>query len=549
VVDGRLEQGPIVSPYAYQWFIEGELYAAEGLHEEAAIAFENAMAAPTADDALMARLAEEYERSGASRRADRTLALARRSHPDSARVALAEARIRESRSEDVEAVSAFVRAHRLAPRWDEPVMALARMLEARGHPYRASAILLDYIAMVPQHEAVGARRLLREMARRSGDPQTLRRALAWDEGTSDEAQARAAGLLALDVGRPALAARMLTGSAQGTENEKLWLHALIESGDRAKAAAFAVSTKGNRLGGALERARLLIASDEARGALDLLKTVRPIPSARYTKGRALLARGSYLDAAAALAEVPFGASDFEDAMLLLADCATSQRRLGVAAESLSMVPYDSLETRKALAAIYLQAGDVRSGLRLFKPRLSSERAVLASLFEEAGRFEEAAAFYASVQGPTPDPRLRARATSERLASHGLLAGAIVILEDWTAFAPEDLYARARLVELLHADGRAEAARRQGRRTLELTTNPLLRAHLIDLLEQIPETRGSETGSVTGTESTPAPASESETASASESAPAPAPAYLRSFSTPRKDPEFVRRVPSRSCTAS
>lgn len=485
VVDGRLERGPVVSPYAYEWFIEGELASAEGQHEEAAIAFENALAASTTDDTLVARLAEEYERSGASRRADRALALARRFHPDSARVALAEAHIRQSRGEDAEAISAFVRARRLAPDWDEPVMALAEMLDAHGHPYRAKAMLLDYIATAPPHQAIGARGLLMEMARRTGDAQTLRRALASDEGTSEKARARAAGLLALEAGRPALAARMLTDARGDAQNEKLWLHALIESGDRAQAASFAVSATGKRLGKTLERARLLIASGDAPAALELLKAARPTPSARYARGQAWLALGDYVAAAAAAAEVPWGAADFERAMWLLADCMTSQRRLGAAAESLSMVPYHSLETRTRLAEIYLQTENVRWGLRLFEPRLSAERAALASLFEQSGRFEEAAAFYASVQGPTSDPRLRARATTEQLASRGALMRAITTLQDWTERAPEDLYARARLVELLQADGRTQAALREGHRTLQLITNPLLRAHLLQLLGEAP----------------------------------------------------------------
>jgi thioredoxin-like negative regulator of GroEL len=499
VVDGRVEQGPVVSPYAYEWFIKGELSAAKGEHEEAAIAFENAMAAPTADDSLMARLAEEYERSGASRRADRTLALAHRSYRDSPRVALAEARVLQNRGDDERAISSLVRAHRLAPSWEEPVMALAEMLGARGHPYRANAILLEHIAMAPEHGAVGARRLLVETARRTGDAETLDRALALEAGISSAARTQAAGRLALDAGRPALAARMLAGQTASAENERLWLRALIESGDKGQAGAFAASSKGKRLGDTPERAQLLIASGDARRALGLLKTARPVPSARYAKGRALLAQGDYLDAAAALADVPLGAADFEKAMLLLADCAMSQRRLGAAAESLNRVPHDSLQTREKLAEIYVRAGDLRSGLRLFEPKLSSERAVLASLFEQAGRFEEAAAFYATVQLRSAGPaRLRARVTSEQLASRGLIQGAIVILKTWTAFAPEDLYARVRLVELLQNDGRIEAARKEGRHALELITDPLLRAHLGDLLagmpsEEVPLNAGTESG--------------------------------------------------------
>ena len=104
VVDGRVEHGSFVSPYAYEWFIEGEMSAVKGQHDEAAMAFEAATAAPANDVVLMTRLAEEYELSGASRRADRTLAVARRSYPESARVALAEGRIQRSRGADREAL-------------------------------------------------------------------------------------------------------------------------------------------------------------------------------------------------------------------------------------------------------------------------------------------------------------------------------------------------------------------------------------------------------------------------------------------------------------
>ena len=81
IVDGEIERGPPVAPYAYEWFIEGERLAVQGRHDDAAIAFETATAAPTGDVLLVTRLAEEYELSGATRRADRALSSARRSFP------------------------------------------------------------------------------------------------------------------------------------------------------------------------------------------------------------------------------------------------------------------------------------------------------------------------------------------------------------------------------------------------------------------------------------------------------------------------------------
>jgi thioredoxin-like negative regulator of GroEL len=150
---------------------------------------------------------------------------------------------------------------------------------------------------------------------------------------------------------------------------------------------------------------------------------------------------------------------------------------------LSQAPHESLAVRKVLAQIYLEAGDLRAGLKLFDPKRPEERAVLAALFEQAGRFEEAAAYYANIKAVSADePQLRARASAEQLASHGHHRGAIAVLERWTALAPDDLYARVRLVELLQAGDRAEAAQKRGRRALEVIDDPLLLAHLIEVLE-------------------------------------------------------------------
>lgn len=482
VVDGAVELGPIVSPYAYEWFIRGELSAGRGDHEEAAIAFENATAASNADALLMARLAEELDESGASRRADRTLALARRSHPESARVALAEGRILHRRGDDQGAISALVRARRLAPTRDEPVVAMAEVLHERGHRRRANAILLEHVMMMPEGHAGAARRLSIDLARRTGDADTLRRALFLDPNMPSGARARAAGQLALETGRPALAARILDGETSSRRNAALWARALVESGARTKLAAVLSSREGAGLGTDLQRARLLVTIGEAERALPMLEASEPSPALRYERGHALWTQGRYLPAAARLADVPFGAADFEVSRLALADCSLALGRRGAAAESLSTVPHGSLAVRTKLAEIYLEADAMRPALRLFDPTVSAERAVLASLFEHAGRFEEAAAYYASVVvGSNDGPALRARASAERLVSRGSIEAAIATLEHWAMIAPEDLYARVRLVELLREHGRVEAARREGRRVFELIGDRRLSERLKELL--------------------------------------------------------------------
>jgi len=483
VVEGRVEHGPFVSPYAYEWFIEGEVSAAKGQHDEAALAFEAAAAAPADDVMLLARLVEEYELSGASRRADRALAVARRFYPESARVALAEGRIHRYRGTDREALSSFARANELAPQWDAPVIAIAETLVATGHTQRAKAVLLEYVETSLGLRSEHARRVLINLAHRLGDAGTLERALALDPASTEAKRAHAAGELALEAAQPALAARILAEALDTPENIALWLRALVESGARQEAAGFLATADSERLGGVVEHVELLLKIGEVDVALGLLAAADTSPRLEYSKGRALLARGDYIEAATVLADVPLGTASFEESRMALAECSVSQNRQGAAAETLSQAPHESLAVRRALAEIYLEHDNLRAGLRLFDPKRPEERAVLAALFEQAGRFEEAAAYYANIKTVSADePQLRARTSAEQLASHGHHRSAIAVLEHWTALAPDDLYARVRLVELLQADNRIEAAEKQGRRALEVIDDPLLLAHLIDVLE-------------------------------------------------------------------
>jgi tetratricopeptide (TPR) repeat protein len=486
VVDGQVEHGPFVSPYAYEWFIEGEVSAAKGRHDQAAMAFEAATAAPSDDVVLMTRLAEEFELSGASRRADRTLALARRAYPESARVVLAEGRVQRYRGMDDEALSSYARAHELEPAWDAPVIAIAETLSATGHTHRAKAILIEHIETSFGTRSEHARHVLIDLARRLGDAETLERAMALGLSSTQTERSRAAGALALRAGQPALAVRLLAPALDTPQNVVLWVRALVESGDQQEAATFLATVDSQRLGGVLDHVELLLEIGDVDVALRLLEAVEPSPRVQYLKGRALLARGDYIEAAAVLADVPIGAASFEASRMAFARCSMSQDRQGAAAEALSQAPHESLAVRRMLAEIYLEEGDLRAGLRLFDPKRPAERAALAEFFERAGRFEEAAAYYANVEVRADDaPQLRARASAEQLVSHGHPRSAIAILERWTTLAPDDLYSRVRLIELLRADDRAEAAEKRGRRTLQVIDDPVLLAHLIEVLEAPP----------------------------------------------------------------
>lgn len=482
VVDGKVETGPFVSPYAYEWFIEGEASASMGRHDEAAIAFENATAAPANDELLLTRLAEEYELSGASRRADRTLAVARRSYPRSPLVALAQGRLAQHRGEYDEALARYARATELAPSWDEPVLATAQALNATRQTERAVAVLFDHVATKGGGGSDRARSMLLGLLERTGDAETLLRALSLDSSAARATGTHAAAELALRTGQPALAARLLAKSIDGPDDVALWLRAALASGDREKVAGLLEGAEGARLAGRFERVDLLLRLGKHDSALGLLGDAEGSPTIDYAKGRALSARGDYADAAAFLAEVPLGVARFEEARIALAECSAALGRPGAAAEALSQAPHGSLVVRQALAEIYVEQGAPRNGLRLLDPKRARERAALASLFERAGRFEEAAAYYAAVKtDSSDDPGLRARASAEQLASRGNLRAAIAVLERRADTAPDDLYSRVRLVELLVADYQSEAAEKRGRPTLEVIDEPILRSHLVDIL--------------------------------------------------------------------
>jgi tetratricopeptide (TPR) repeat protein len=481
-VDGRVEHGPFVSPYAYEWFIEGEVSAAKGQHDEAAMAFESATAAPASDVVLLARLAEEYELSGASRRADRTLSIARRANPDSARVALAEGRLHRKRGQQYEALAAFARARDLAPTWDAPVLAIAAALTATGHRRRAQAVLFNYLETNLEGYRSDTRRALVESTRRGGDPEMLEQALNLDPAASPAERARAAGTLALESGRPALAARLLEAGLDDRENVLLWLRALVQSGDRGRAIEFLTSPEGKRLGNPLEQVELLLAIGAINRAAPVLNATGPSPRAGYLRGAALVAGGDCVRATEILAGVPMGAASFEPSRLTFAECSASHGRRGAAAEALSLTPHGSLAVRRTLAEFYVKEGDLRAGLRLFDPKESSDRAALARIYEQAGQFDDAAAYYASLKAlPTSEPRLRARVAAEQLASRDRHAAAVAVLERWTATAPDDLHARVRLVELLLADRQLEAAQQTGRETLQVVDDAVLRQRLRAIL--------------------------------------------------------------------
>ncbi|MEM7437225.1 MAG: tetratricopeptide repeat protein [Myxococcota bacterium] len=473
-MDGEIEHGAFVSAFAYEWFVEGEVAAAKGRHDESAIALETANASPSDDALLMARLAEEYEMSGASRRADRTLSVARRSDPQSARVWLAKGRIHMLRAEYDEAMRALVTASKRDPTSDEIAIALGRALRTQGLRLRANAVLIAYIERNYDTETEGARRVLLELARTDSDPQTLQRALALGASEDRDREAFLAAELAYKAGQPALAARLLDGALETPESRALWLRAAIRSGDRASARDFLVSTPSDALGGPAKHAAWLLELGEPTLALEVLQSETPSPRVVTLRGRALADRGDYVAATRALSGVPHGSSTYDGARLAFAESAKARIREGAAAEALSSAPSDSREVRFELAKLYLSQGDLKRGLRLFDPKRPSDRPAIARLFEEAGHSREASAYYATIDEQAPESAaVLARAAAERLMARGRYEPAAEVLRQWTASSPDDLYARARLIEILTLLDRSSEATAEAHALLPYIHHPAL----------------------------------------------------------------------------
>lgn len=319
VVDGQVESGPFVSPYAYHWFIVGEVEATKNAYESSAIAFEAARAAPSEDAFLLTRLAEAYERVNEPRHADRALADAWRLAPSSELVWLAKGRIHELRKEPDDAVRAYQQASEVAPSSAAPPMALARLLRSRGQGARAQAVLESYLRWSESSRA-DVHRVHLELALARGDLQAVTAMLEEPNNEATRSQARDAAWHAYANDRPGLAARLLEGTADNPADRRLLVRALVASGQNEKALAILRDISSEALGGVLQHAEIYLEAGNAKATQDLLKRSKDTPKRRFLIGAAYLAQRRYNEAAKAFASVPQGSRDRDRALKGLVAC-------------------------------------------------------------------------------------------------------------------------------------------------------------------------------------------------------------------------------------
>ncbi len=459
VVDGEVEPGPFVSPYAYHWYIRGEVAATKHAYEGAAIAFEAVRASPSDDVLLLAQLALAYELAGERRQADRTLDEALRLSPKSARVWFARGKIAQARGQTEAAFLAYRRARSLSAKWDEPPVAIARLLESEGHVARAQSILETHLRDTP--ESFRARRVHVELAIERGDLDAIVAQAESDPAQLGAALARAHAELAFDRDMPFVAARLLGHRTAQPTDTRLLIEALVRSGQPERAQSLLRELPEGRLGHALDRARLHLGSGRPDLTATLVSDAQHLPRARYLLGAARLVQRRYAEACTAFASVPYGSRDYDRAMVGLVRSLTALDQEAAALELIEHARIPEVQLRVASAALYDSLGEHSTAIATLASDGGVEQLARARLLEHLGRQREANAQYRTID-PTqvPDRAARRRIHAERAVAQGRLDTAAEELRTLRRVAPEDLWARARLVEVLRLRGEAASAARE-----------------------------------------------------------------------------------------
>jgi tetratricopeptide (TPR) repeat protein len=338
-VGGVRRSGRFVSPYCYEWYTRGELFAARGEYDLAAGAFRKALAGPEEDPFVMARLADSLDRLGRYREALAVLNRAERIDPDSEAVWLTRAEIAERHEELDAAIAALERAEAAAPASAEPTLRLARLLEKTSARERALAVLERFERRSDEGGANAARARL-ALAVSRGDAASAARAVdaLVSVGPVHAEQVRDAARLALDAGDAELARRIIERLPRADGDNRLRLRILIESG-RFDAAEMLLATGAvDSFGGLVETASAYLVIDRPQMAEELARTAlaaNQTPAALVVAAEASLRLGRYDRAAVLFAEVPEASSDFARARQGLAQALTASGLAELAKETLA----------------------------------------------------------------------------------------------------------------------------------------------------------------------------------------------------------------------
>lgn len=323
---------PFVSPYAYEWFVRGELARAQGNPAAAAEAYESALTSGDDDPYLLARLAEAREASGDPHAADKALDDALELDPACEAAWLARGHILQQRGDQAGSLAAFERAEQVAPRSSEAPAQLADALRAQGHPERAIAVLQRSSERGPRtaHAALRARV---ELARAQHDGAALAAAatdwLAYAPADLGLLRRTAAELFA--AGQAVLAERVLQALPDDGHDALLRLQVALALRRHERARLLLESNPPDALGGELNMADAFLQIDQPERALAVLDEREgggedDAPRRTLLQGLGKLALGDAAAAAELLARVPAGSAYY----------ARAREELGRAFESAGM---------------------------------------------------------------------------------------------------------------------------------------------------------------------------------------------------------------------
>lgn len=333
---GERQVGAFVSPYAYEWFIRGNLADNRGDYRAAAEAYEQASASWDRDPLVLARLAYAWQRAGKPRRADDVLSDALADAPDAEALHLAAGNIAEHRGDTAGAIASFSRAEQCAPESERGPLALARVLAATHSMDRAQAVLSRFIERTGQG-TVGTLRAQIRLALLRGDVDTAVatvEALAhWAPAGSEALNAIAREALAQNDA--ATAARLMTALPESQRDLSLWFAILLRLRRSDDAEAVLASHSAGDFGGVAGYATRYVDMGEAEHALELLAPALAAerePTALFAAAKAHAALGRVRESVALLAEIPSGTSVSDAAAALLAELLAAQGLHGVSEE-------------------------------------------------------------------------------------------------------------------------------------------------------------------------------------------------------------------------
>lgn len=302
-VGGVLARGAFVTPYAYEWFVRGELAMAAGKYKEAAKAFGLARADAGDDPLLLGRLAEALEGAESPRSADRVLDEGLGDAPCAEALLVARGRILERRGARAAALRAFAEADACEPTSEGPTLEMARVYAAGGEPARALSVLERFLRRVPEGGLFTLRAEL-ELALLEHDAERclvaatrLRR-----HGAIGAPEIRRVAEALAALGSPEDALRLLETLPEAERPASLFASLLARTGDGARAEAWLRATPASRWASAAELADRFVDIGKAEAALEVLDGGAAVPAQEATRVRvrALLALGDVARAATVL---------------------------------------------------------------------------------------------------------------------------------------------------------------------------------------------------------------------------------------------------------